>query len=28
LDLLRRSDQTVFTTGSAICDWFTAAQPD
>jgi peptidoglycan/xylan/chitin deacetylase (PgdA/CDA1 family) len=27
LDLLRRSDQTVFTTGSAICDWFTTAQP-
>jgi hypothetical protein len=26
LDLLRASDQVVFTTGSAICDWFTAAQ--
>jgi allantoinase len=26
LDLLRASDHTVFTTGSAICDWFVAAQ--
>ncbi len=26
LDLLRASNQTVFTTGAAICDWFTAAQ--
>ena len=26
LELLRASDQTVFATGSAICDWFTAAQ--
>jgi allantoinase len=25
IELLRRSEQTVFTTGSAICDWFTAA---
>ena len=27
LDLLRRSSETCFTTGSAICDWFTAASP-
>ncbi len=27
LDLLRGSAHTVFTTGSAICDWFTAAMP-
>ncbi len=27
LDLLRRSNDTVFTTGSAICDWFTTASP-
>jgi allantoinase len=27
IELLRNSDQTVFTTGSAICDWFTAAEP-
>jgi peptidoglycan/xylan/chitin deacetylase (PgdA/CDA1 family) len=27
LELLRASDQTVFTTGSAIYDWFAAAQP-
>jgi allantoinase len=26
IDLVRASDQVVFTTGSAICDWFTAAQ--
>ncbi|MBC7581055.1 polysaccharide deacetylase family protein [Tardiphaga sp.] len=26
IELLRASDQTVFTTGSAICDWFSAAQ--
>lgn len=26
LDLLRRSDRVAFTTGSRICDWFTAAQ--
>jgi peptidoglycan/xylan/chitin deacetylase (PgdA/CDA1 family) len=29
IDLLRASDQVAFTTGSAICDWFVAAQaPD
>ena len=27
LDLLRRSNDTHFTTGGAICDWFTAASP-
>ena len=27
IELLRESAQTVFTTGSAICDWFSAAQP-
>ena len=27
LDLLRASDKTIFTTGSAICDWFTRAHP-
>lgn len=26
VELLRASPQTVFTTGSAICDWFTAAE--
>jgi allantoinase len=26
IELLRRSAQTVFTTGSAICDWFTSAE--
>jgi peptidoglycan/xylan/chitin deacetylase (PgdA/CDA1 family) len=26
IELLRRSPQTVFTTGSAICDWFKAAE--
>jgi allantoinase len=26
IELLRASDKTIFTTGSAICDWFTAAQ--
>lgn len=26
LDMLKRSDQVVFTTGAAISDWFTAAQ--
>jgi peptidoglycan/xylan/chitin deacetylase (PgdA/CDA1 family) len=25
--LLKASDRVIFTTGSAICDWFTAAQP-
>jgi hypothetical protein len=26
LDLLSASDKVLFTTGSAICDWFTANQ--